>query len=198
MLAEFCVILFTLAASTERLARQKHWRRCSSIPSIHRVERVLHDLTKEWSGTSSLPRFPFSSTLSLVRIGAGDASGLLLQNTWGRFLYGVKMVLGQFWGLTLTPHVILVTQDALWRLCGHDGHVVSLTVNTFPVHIAKKPPVSWRSRVPPQLFCRKDPGALPPSCRIVFWKEWNEALSISRRALHSLAVSLLSVRGLGV
>ena len=59
MLAEFCVILFTLAASTERLARQKHWRRCSSIPSIHRVERVLQDLTKEWSGTSSLPRFSF-------------------------------------------------------------------------------------------------------------------------------------------
>ena len=39
------------------------------------MDRVLHDLTKEWSGTSSLPRFRFSSTLSFVRIGAGDASG---------------------------------------------------------------------------------------------------------------------------
>ena len=143
MLAAFCVILFTLAASTERLARQKHWRRCSSIPSIHRVERVLHDLTKEWSGTSSLPRFRFSSTLSFVRLVRGTLLALL-QNTWGRFLYGVKMVLGQFWGFILTPHVILVTQDARWRLRGHDGHVVSLTVNTFLVHMAKKPPVSWR------------------------------------------------------
>ena len=79
-----------------------------------------------------------------MRIGAGDASGLLLQNTWGRYLYGVKMVLGRFSGFTLTPHVILVTQDARWRLRGHDGHVVSLTVNAFLVHMAKKPPVSWR------------------------------------------------------
>ena len=103
MLAEFCVILFTLAASTERLARQKHWRRCSSIPSIHRVERVLHDLTKERSGTSSLPRFPFSSTLSLVRIGAG----------------------GRFW----PPSAEHLGKISLWR---QDGTGTILGVHTDP------------------------------------------------------------------
>ena len=48
--------------------------------------------------------------------------------------------------------------------------VVSLTVNTFPCSHGQEAPsfLEGMKQSAPQLLCRRDPGALPPSCRIVF------------------------------